>query len=80
MKNQKISLEQRAGNVNPKDFPKELLAYCEICKKDTTFIRFEFQLGYNIVPDDYLYNCAGGCRGTKAYETLMKRFNGRVIE
>jgi len=67
-------------NETGQKLPDKILADCETCKKETVFEYFAIQEGYKIIPAAPLYNCTGGCRGTKAYPTLMNKFNGRAIE
>lgn len=71
------NLEQRTQDAKVQEIPKSLLAYCEICKEDRVFGYYAIQR--SPFGDAPLYLCTK-CKCSKSYNSLMKMFNGRVIE
>ncbi len=69
----KAKYEKATGQKLPEKMP----ADCEICDKETLYVFAHVQPGYGFVEDIPMYNCTGGCEGTRSYRTLMKDFNGR---
>ena len=80
------SIEDKAKyeKANGQKLPDKILADCELCEGERTFEYTAIQGGYVMMPDIPLYTCTGctnpARKFTRAYQTLMKDFNGGAVE
>jgi hypothetical protein len=80
MTNKNIEDKTKYEKENGKKLPEKLQAYCDICNEEREFVYAYVQSGCGLMKDIPMYDCISGCRGTKAYSTLMTKFNGRIID
>lgn len=79
MTNQNLENKAKYERENSMKLPEKLLANCESCKKETVFEYYAIQQGNRNIKSFALYNCTG-CKGTRSYNTLMTKLNGRVVD
>ncbi len=70
-------------NETGQKLPDKILADCDMCKAERVFAYSYIQSGFGIGKDIPMYDCMScpkTCRGTKSYNSLMTKFNGRSLE
>lgn len=76
------NIEDKAQIPNPEEIPAKIQADCDMCNENTTF-EYVYTQSFPGKNDVYVYGCIKCSkmpRNTKSYQTLMNKFNGRVID
>jgi hypothetical protein len=72
------TLENKTQDGNAPETPKNLSAYCGVCKGGRVFV-YAFDQPDFLGENEPMYNCSA-CKNSQAYQTLMQQFSEEVIK